>query len=123
MSFLYASNIGVFIFLILLIGGGAAWMTGRAVAMTWRPLLMLAWFTVLLTAAMRFLSFGLFHEPLLSIHYFVVDYIVLGAIGYVGWRYMRTQQMSTQYVWLYEKTSPFSWRLKPGQKDQFSANG
>ncbi|MBO0344913.1 hypothetical protein J0X15_06775 [Roseibium sp. CAU 1637] len=120
MGVLYASSFSVFLVLVLILGGGAAWATGRAVAITWRPLPVLAWFIVLLTLAVRFLSFALFEEPLLSAQYFLVDYVVLGAIALLGWRLARTTQMTTQYVWLYEKTSPFSWRLKAGQEDRYA---
>lgn len=121
MGILYASNIGVFIILVCILGGGTAWMTGRAVAVTWRPLGVLAWFLFLLTLAVRFLCFSLFQEPLLSVQYLIVDYIVLGVIGFAGWRYTRTNQMATQYVWLYEKINPFNWRLREGQKDRYAA--
>jgi hypothetical protein len=122
MGLFYASSIWVFLILICIIGGGAAWMTGRAVAVTWRPLWVLAWFIFLLTLAARFLSFALFEEPLLSIQYLLVAYAVLMAIGFAGWRYTRANQMTTQYVWLYEKTGPFGWRLKTGQEDRYAVD-
>lgn len=122
MGVLYGSSIGVFVVLVCFLGGGAAWMTGRAVATTWRPLWVLAWFVVLLTLAVRFLSFALFEEVLLSIQYFFVDYLVLGAIALAAWRATRVTQMTTQYVWLYEKTTPFGWRLREGQRDDYAAD-
>jgi hypothetical protein len=33
-------------------------------------------------------------------------------LGFLGYRYTRTNQMVTQYSWLYEKVSPLSWRPK-----------
>lgn len=122
MGVLYESHIGVFLLLVVALGGGAAWMTGRAVAVTWRPLWVLAWFTFLLTVAVRFLSFSLFQETLLSLQFLIVDFVVLFAIAFAGWRVTRTTQMTTQYVWLYEKTSPFGWRLKEGQTDPYAAD-
>ncbi len=117
MGILYESSFAVFLGLVVVLGGGAAWSTGRACAVTWRPLWTLAWFTFLLTLAVRFLAFSLFNETLLSLQYLLVDFIVLGAFAACGFRVTRTEQMTTQYRWLYEKTSPFSWRLKPGQSD------
>nr|WP_149893071.1 hypothetical protein [Roseibium aestuarii] len=122
MGILYASSLPVFVILVLILGGGAAWATGRAVAVTWRPIAVLFWFIFLLSVGIRFLSFALFGEPLLSIQYLLVDYVILGVISFLGWRYARTGQMTTQYVWLYEKSSPFSWRLRPGQKDRYAEN-
>ncbi|MTI19329.1 hypothetical protein E1162_18965 [Rhodobacteraceae bacterium RKSG542] len=119
MGILYASSIWVFIFLVLGLGGLAAYATGRAVARTWRPLWTLMWFMFLLTLAMRFLSFALFEEPLLSVQLFVVDYVILAGIGLAGWRITRTTQMTTQYSWLYRKSSPFTWVLKPGRDDSY----
>jgi hypothetical protein len=49
---------------------------------------------------------------LLSLHYYVVDAIVILLIGSLGFRYIRARQMTTQYRWLYERTGPFSWRSK-----------
>ena len=35
---------------------------------------------------------------------------ILVAFASLGYRAMRTTQMVTQYGWLYERTSPLSWR-------------
>lgn len=121
MGILYETNIGVFLLLVCALGGGAAWMTGRACANTWRPLVTLFWFIFLASLAIRFLTFALFEGTLLSVHYLLVDYAVLLVIGLAGWRYTRTNQMTTQYVWLYEKTSPFGWRLRDGANDRYAA--
>lgn len=110
MGVFYEVSLTAFILLTLCVGGGAAWMTGRASALTWRPLWVLAWFTLLLSFAVRFLHFSLFEGTLLSLHYWLVDLVILAVIALAGWRYTRTVQMVTQYSWLYEKGSPFSWR-------------
>ncbi len=55
-----------FVLLTLVLGGAGAWATGRAMAMTWRPLPMLAPYMVLLAAGVRFLHYALYGEPLLS---------------------------------------------------------
>ncbi|WP_417671758.1 DUF6867 family protein [Roseibium sp.] len=122
MGILFASSLWVFLILVCILGGATAWMTGRAVALTWRPLWVLAWFLFLLALAVRFLCFALFEEPLLSIQYLVVDYVVVGLIGLAGWRRTRATQMTTQYVWLYEKTNPFNWRLRQGQEDRYASD-
>jgi hypothetical protein len=94
----------------VLMGGWAAWMTGRAIAVTWRPLWQAFAALLLLAAFVRFIHFALFHGTLLSLHYYVVDAVVVGAIGLLGYRYTRARQMTTQYRWLYERTGPLSWR-------------
>ncbi|WP_068314409.1 DUF6867 family protein [Polycladidibacter hongkongensis] len=119
MGILYPSSALVFFFMVLVFGGLAAIATGRAVAVTWRPLPVLFWFVFLLTLAVRFLCFALFGEPLTSLYYLLVDYGVLAAIGYGGFRMARARQMVIQYSWLYQPAGPFSWRLKPGQDDSY----
>ena len=60
--------LGVFVLLTLILGGGAAALTGRAIAATWRPWWHVVPLTLLLGAAVRFLHFALFGGTLLSLH-------------------------------------------------------
>ena len=103
----------LFALITVVMGGWAAWMTGRACALTWRPVAQTVLYLLLLTAAVRFIHFALFHGTLLSLHYYLVDAVVVVGIGLLGYRYTRARQMTTQYRWLYERTGPFSWREKP----------
>ena len=64
----------------------------------------------LLAAAVRFFHYALFDGNLLSLYYYLVTYAVMLAAGVLGFRAMRTTQMVTQYRWLYERTSPLTWR-------------
>jgi len=94
----------------VLMGGWAAWMTGRAMAVTWRPYPVLVLYLLILAAGVRFIHFALFDGTLLTLHYYLVDAAVVLIIGSTGYRYTRARQMTTQYRWLYERTGPFSWR-------------
>jgi hypothetical protein len=47
-----------------------------------------------------------------SLQFWLVDLVWLLICGLVGYRIKRTQQMTTQYRWLYEKTGPFTWKDK-----------
>ena len=49
-----------FIRVTVVLGGGAAWLTGRATARTWSPWWKLVLYVVLLTIALRFIHFSLF---------------------------------------------------------------
>jgi hypothetical protein len=110
-SILYQEgNVWLFIFVTLVLGGGAAWMTGRAVALGWDPLPKLIFYLLLLALAVRFVHHALFGGSMFSLHYYVVDAIILLVIGLVGFRYTRTSQMVTQYRWLYERSGLFAWR-------------
>lgn len=108
-------SVWLFMLVTVLMGGWAAWMTGRAMAITWRPYPMLVAYLLILAAAVRFIHFALFHGTLLSLHYYVVDALVILIIGSLGYRYIRARQMTTQYRWLYERTGPFSWRERTAQ--------
>ena len=99
-----------FVLLTLLIGGGAAWRTGQAVAQGWGALWPVAAYTALLAAAVRFLHYALFGGPLLSLASYLVDFAILALIALVGYRARRTRHMTEQYPWMFERTSPFSWR-------------
>ncbi len=112
MGILWENSFGVFFFLTLVIGGCAASMTGRAVAITWRPLYQLIWFMFLLACAVRFLHYGLFDETLTALRYLLVTFAYLSIVALTGWRLTRTNQMVRQYPWLYEKVTPFTWRSR-----------
>jgi len=102
----------VFLFVTVILGGAGAWMTGRACAITWRPLRPLFVYLLLLSFGVRFIHFALFGGTLLSLHYWLVDLIFLLVIGYTAYRYTMANQMVSQYYWLYRKSGAFSWRDK-----------
>jgi hypothetical protein len=103
------------LFVTGLIGGGAAWLAGRAIAQTWRPTWHILGYMLLLGAAVRFVHFALFEATLLSLPSYAADTLYLLAVGSLAWRVARATQMATQYGWLYERTSPLTWRERaPG---------
>ncbi len=102
----------VFILLTVILGGSASWVTGKAIAQTWRPYWQLPTYALLLTAAVRFLHFALFEEPLLAPQNWLVDYAILLAACLLGHRRMRALQISTQYSWLFAPAGPLGWRRK-----------
>jgi hypothetical protein len=110
MGIIFETRLGVFLLVTIFLGGGAAYMTGRAMAQTWRQWPQLAVYIVLLSAAVRFIHYALFSGTLLSPHYFLVDFIVLFAIAALGFVLTRAAQMTGQYSWLYRRTGPFGWR-------------
>ncbi len=105
-------SIWEFFFITFLLGGWAAWMTGRACAQTWRPVPVLVVYLLLLGIAVRFIHHALFNGTMFTVQFYVVDTIILLVIGIVGFRYTRTNQMVTQYNWLYERASILSWKAK-----------
>jgi hypothetical protein len=101
-----------FMLVTVLIGGLAAWQMGRAIALTWRPFIILPLYALFLTLAVRFFHFALFEGTLLSLQYFLIDFVMLFAASLIGWRMRRAQQMKTQYSFAYESTSPLTWKRR-----------
>ncbi len=99
-----------FFFVVIVIGGGTAWMTGRSIAQTWKSYALLAFYVLLLACAARFLMFALFEERLLNGVAFLTGYVVLIVFALLGHRTERTRQMVTQYSWLNRRSSPLSWK-------------
>jgi hypothetical protein len=94
------------------LGGGAAWLTGRAIASTWRPLWHAVFYMLLLGAAVRFFHFALFEATLLSLPSYVADTTFFIMLAALSWHLTRVKQMVTQYPWLYERAGPFRWRKR-----------
>jgi hypothetical protein len=108
---LYAGeNVMQVFFVTCLLGGGAAWATGRALADSWRPFGQAVAYLLLLGAAVRFAHFALFQGKLFSLFSSVLDTTFLLAIGGLSWRLTRVRRMVAQYRWLYERAGPLSWR-------------
>lgn len=110
MSMIWEVGLFEFLLVTVVLGGGAAYLTGRAIASTWRPIPNLIVYLLLLAGAVRFIHYALFGGTLLSLQFYVVDLVVLLVLGGIGYRLTRTRQMISQYSWLYERSGPFSWR-------------
>lgn len=94
----------------LILGGGCALMTGRALALNWRPDWQLAAYGLLLAVADRFLVFALFGGDLFSASGYLADALALVLIAGIAFRATRARQMVRQYPWLYRSFGPFAWR-------------
>jgi hypothetical protein len=106
-------SFGVFLLVTIILGGGAAALSGRAIAVTWRPWWQVVAYSLILSGAVRFLHFSLFGGTLLSAHYYLVDSVFCIAFGFLGFRAARAAQMVTQYRWLNEAEGPLRWHRKP----------
>lgn len=105
-------SFGVFVLVTVLLGGGAAALSGRAIAETWRPAWQVAAYSFILGGAVRFFHFSLFGGTLLSSHYYLVDTAVCIAFGLLGFRAARAAQMVTQYGWINAADGPLRWRRR-----------
>ena len=106
------NSLGVFVLVTVVLGGGAAWLTGRAIAATWRPAWQVAVYTLILSLAVRFFHFALFDSKLLSLHYYLVDYAVCLGFGWLGFRLRRVRQMVAGYSWIIAPAGIFGWRRR-----------
>ena len=100
----------IFLLLTLVMGGAGAYATGKAVAGSWKSIWLTFAYCLPLSAGVRFLHYALYDETLLSVQYFVVTLVILCLIAAVGFRKMRTEQMTRQYSWIYDKTNSLQWR-------------
>jgi hypothetical protein len=106
-------SFGVFLLVTVILGGGAAALSGRAIAETWRPWWQVAAYSFVLGAAVRFFHYSLFGGTLLSLHYYLVDSAVCMAFGFLGYRAARAAQMVKQYRWIYRPAGRLGWRRRP----------
>jgi hypothetical protein len=106
-------SLGIFLLVTVALGGGAAALAGRAVALTWRPWWQVVVYMLMLGAAVRFIHFALFEGTLLSIHYYTVDTLVCMAFGFLGFQAARARRMVAQYPWINEPDGRLRWRRKP----------
>jgi hypothetical protein len=98
------------VLLTVVIGGGAAVLSGRAIAHAWRPASQVVFAALLLGAAARFFHFALFQGELLSLPSYACDTALFVIAGMLAWRATRAKQMVQQYPWLYARSGPLGWR-------------
>ena len=97
-----------FIRVTVILGGGAAFLTGRATARTWSPWWQLVFYVVLLTIALRFIHFALFEGTFFlpsgnfgtALYFAAVDFVVLMIAAAIGRQLTRSAQIARQYGFL-----------------------
>lgn len=94
------SGLVIFLFTTVLLGGLAAFVSGRVIAQTWRPPWHIPLYMAGLALAVRFIHFAIFGEVLLSLRNYAVDLAVVLGLAFLGFRTMRLRQMAEQYGWL-----------------------
>ena len=108
----YERSLWVFFLATVFLGGGAAWLSGRAIALLWRP-----WWRVVLPMlalglAVRFIHFAVFRSVFLSLHYYLVDTAVCLAFALLSFRLTRVRQMVSRYHWINERAGAFQWQRR-----------
>ncbi|KWT66797.1 DUF6867 family protein [Hyphomicrobium sulfonivorans] len=116
-----ANGLWIFLLITVLIGGAAARAAGSAIASTWRPTWQIFTSALLLTFAVRFLHYALFHEVLFSWRNFIIDYVVVVTACLWGFRMTRVRQMVQQYPWAYERAGLLWWRRRTDEPAENTA--
>ena len=106
------NGLWVYVLCTLVIGGAAAFASGRAVASGWGKARMAVVYAAGLGLAVRYIQYALFEQPLLLLPAYLIDTAILTAVTFFGYQLYRTGQMVRQYPWMFEKTSPLTWRRK-----------
>ena len=109
-----------FLLVTVFLGGGAAWLTGRATALGWSPWWQLVGYIVLLTVAVRFVHYALFHGSFflpaatfgVALYHAGIDFVILMAAAAIGRQLTRAGQMGLQYGFLYDRAGPIGWRKR-----------
>jgi hypothetical protein len=112
MESLLGTNIFVFVWITGIVIGFAAWMTGQAIAGTWRPYKQVVAYCLLLACVARFLIYGLYDGVLFHLTGYIAASVTLIAIGSFAYSLTRARKMVNQYPWIYERTGLFGWRAR-----------
>lgn len=112
MESVLGSGLGVFIGLTVVLFGFTAFMTGQALARTWRPWWQAVPYGLLLALTDRFLTYALFDEPLLHLVGTLVQWIFIVAVALLAYRLTQARKMVVQYPWVYESDGLLGWREK-----------
>lgn len=103
------ASLADFLLVSLFLGGGAAWLTGRAVAKSWGSYWKLVLYCILLAVAVRFCHFALFEDSMFVPVPALVEFVLLFSIASLGFRALRKRQMTQQYGWLYAADGRWAW--------------
>lgn len=105
-------SLTVFVGMTVILFGWASFMTGQALAATWRPIWQVFPYGFLLGVGDRLMTFFLFKGTLTSIPAYLFATLILTIIALLAYRLTQVHKMVTQYPWLYERVTLFSWRVK-----------
>jgi hypothetical protein len=95
----FIPDMATFVALTLILGGAGAFVTGRAMAQTWRSLWKAIAYMVPLGAGVRFLHYALFQEPTDAAQA-ALCFVFLALFAAAGFIHARRRQMRLQYPWV-----------------------
>jgi hypothetical protein len=116
---LLGTSLGVFLGITGVLTGFCAFMTGQAIADTWRPYWQVVLYCALLGGVARFLIYGLFDGKLFSLSGYLIGTALLILLGSFAFLATRAHKMVCQYPWLYRRTGLFAWQpLHPDRAER-----
>lgn len=107
---MFNSHCLAFIGFTFFLMGWIAFMTGQALASTWRPFWQVIPYMSMLGLADRFFIYALFSGDLLSITGLLVDIFWLISVGLIAYRTTLVRKVTSQYPWIYIRDGLFKWR-------------
>ncbi|MDH3582411.1 MAG: hypothetical protein OEM91_17530, partial [Hyphomicrobiales bacterium] len=92
MGLVYDNSLTAFVIVTLVLAGGAAWLTGRALARAWKPIGLLVFYMLLLALPARFFHWSLADGTLLSLQFYLTDAVILTILAILSYRIAQTTQ-------------------------------
>ena len=105
MKIAFSHDFLVFLLFTIPFMGGAAFLVGRALAKTWRPVWWVVPYSLLLGLVDRFLVFALFEGELLSLFQYAGETGLILCIGLLAYRLYFVSMLVNQYPWIYRRTT------------------
>ena len=91
------NGIWIFLLVTVIMGGSTAYVSGKAIAETWRPIWHAVGYALVIGLAVRFIHFALFQEVLVSGRNYAIDCALLILAAVVGYLRTRHRQVEQQY--------------------------
>ena len=126
MEWILGTSLSVFIGVTVVIGGGAAFMMGQAIAQAWHPWWQNVVYGALLGLASQFLSYSLFDGAFVVASFvsseappfgtafagYLMNVVVIVAVALFAYRVTLVRKLASQYPCLYERVGLFGWRAR-----------
>jgi branched-chain amino acid transport system ATP-binding protein len=110
MESILGATAGQFIFFTAIVFGAGAYMMGRSLAETWRPMPQCLPYGLLLGIANRLFGNFFFAHDVLSVSGFAVGTVFLVLVALFAYRTTQARKMVAQYPWLYRRAGLMGWR-------------
>ena len=129
MEWILGTTVPVFIGVVVVLGGGTAFLMGQAIAQAWSPWWHNVVYGAMLAVAVQFLSYALFDGAFFvasiassqappfgtAMAGYLSNAVVIIAVALFAYRITLAHKMASQYPWLYERAGLFTGVPAPDQ--------